>query len=248
MQFTGKNAVITGGTTGIGLATAVLLARAGARVAITGQDASRIASAKKTIGDGTLGYVANAAVPDESARLREKLSVDMGRIDILFANAGVAYPTALGQTSEDVYDSLMDINTKGVFFTVQNLLPLLNDGASVVLNTSWLADVGTPGLAVLSASKAAVRSFARTMAAELRDRAIRVNAVSPGAMATPIHSKTGMNPEQLQAFSQTLVAKIPLGRMGTADDVAQAVLFLASTNSSYMLGAEIAVDGGFAQI
>jgi NAD(P)-dependent dehydrogenase (short-subunit alcohol dehydrogenase family) len=171
-----------------------------------------------------------------------------GRLDVLFANAGVAFATQLQETTTQRFDEIMDINFKGTFFTVQAFAPLMQSGSSVILNTSWLNQVGTAGLSLLSASKAAVRSLAQTLSAELRPLGIRVNAVSPGAIATPIHSKTGMNVEQQRAFAERMMASIPLGRFGTADEIAQAVLFLAGPQSSYMLGAELVVDGGFSQL
>jgi NAD(P)-dependent dehydrogenase (short-subunit alcohol dehydrogenase family) len=248
MELAGKTAIVTGGSSGIGLATARLFAKEGARVGLVGRDAKALAEAKAALGAAAEIFVADVAKPGDLDALRKQAEAAYGGIDILFANAGVAFATPLGATDEATYDTLMDINAKGVFFTVQALLPLMREGGSIVLNTSWLADVGTAGLAVLSASKAAVRSFARTMSAELLDRRIRVNAVSPGAIATPIHGKIGMAPDALKAFAERIAGAIPLHRFGEADDVAQAALFLAGPRSTYMLGGEIAVDGGFAQI
>lgn len=248
MELAGKTAIVTGGGSGIGLATARLFVREGARVGLVGRDAKTLVDAKAALGAAAATFVADVAKPGDLDALRKQTEATFGGIDILFANAGVAFATPLGATDEKTYDTLMDINVKGVFFTVQALLPLMREGGSIVLNTSWLADVGTAGLAVLSASKAAVRSFARTMSAELLDRRIRVNAVSPGAIATPIHGKTGMAPDALKAFAERIAGAIPLHRFGEADEVAEAALFLAGPRSTYMLGGEIAVDGGFAQI
>jgi NAD(P)-dependent dehydrogenase (short-subunit alcohol dehydrogenase family) len=248
MDLQGKTALITGGTTGIGFATARLFQQQGARVAITGQDAGRVAEAVAALGGDVLGYQADVRSGADLARLRGSLEGGLGSLDIVFANAGVAFATPLGGTDEELFDRLMDINVKGVFLTVQALLPLIRDGGSIILNTSWLADVGTAGLSALSASKAAVRSFARTWSRELLNRRIRVNAVSPGAMKTPIYGKIGMSADDLAAFAARIEGAIPLGRFGEADDVAEAALFLASDRSTYMLGAEIAVDGGFAQL
>lgn len=248
MELHGKTALITGGTTGIGFETAKLFVAQGAKIAITGIDEVRIAAATDSLGPRCLGILADVRDAGALRAMAQDIEASFGTLDILFANAGVAFATPLTDTPEDRYDAIMDVNVKGVFRTVQTCLPLMKDGGSIILNTSWLADVGTAGLSVLSASKAAVRSFARTLAAELAERGIRVNAVSPGATLTPIHQKTGMSPEQLGAFAERLQSAIPLRRFGRADEVAQAALFLASDRSTYMLGAEIAVDGGFAQL
>lgn len=248
MDLQDRTALITGGTTGIGFATARLFQQHGARVAITGQDAARLEEARSALGVGVAGYLADVSSVADLARMRSALEADLGSLDIVFANAGVAFATPLGGTEEALFDRLMNVNVKGVFLTVQAVLPLIRDGGSIILNTSWLADVGTAGLSGLSASKAAVRSFARTWSRELLDRRIRVNAVSPGAMNTPIHGKIGMSPDDLAAFAARVTQAIPLGRFGEAEDVANAALFLASDRSAYMLGAEIAVDGGFAQL
>ena len=248
MELKGKTALITGGTTGIGFETAKLFIAQGARVAVTGVDGARVRAAGETLGDAAVALVADVRNPVDQKRMAQRITEALGGLDILFANAGVAFATPLADTPAERYDTIMDVNVKGVFMTVQACLPLMRDGGSIILNTSWLADVGTPGLSVLSASKAAVRSFARTLSAELLERKIRVNAVSPGATMTPIHGKTGMSPEQLQDFAGRLQNAIPLRRFGMPEDVAQAALFLASDRSSYMLGAEIAVDGGFAQL
>lgn len=248
MELNGKNTLITGGTTGIGFETARLFAAHGARVAITGIDQSRIDTAKMALGPGILAIRSDTRVPADLKTLASMIGAQFGSLDVLFANAGVAFATPIDGTSGDLFDSIMDVNVKGVFMTVQACLPLMRPGGTVILNTSWLADVGTAGLSVLSASKAAVRSFARTLSAELLEKGIRVNAVSPGATQTPIHGKTGMSQEQLQDFAKRIQGAIPLKRFGQPQEVAEAALFLASDRSKYMLGAEIAVDGGFAQL
>jgi NAD(P)-dependent dehydrogenase (short-subunit alcohol dehydrogenase family) len=248
MRLQHKTALITGATTGIGFATAQLFIANGATVAITGQNSERLGLAAQLLGSNAipiaLDVTSLVSLTAAAAELKQKL----GAIDILFANAGVAFATPLDNTDEARYDSLFDANVKGVFFTVQKFAPLMKNGGSIILNTSWLNETGTAGLSALSASKAAVRSFARTFSAELQPRKIRVNAVSPGAINTPIHSKTGMTPEQLAQFAAGLQNKIPLGRFGEASDIAAAALFLASDESSYMLGAEIVVDGGFSAL
>jgi NAD(P)-dependent dehydrogenase (short-subunit alcohol dehydrogenase family) len=249
----GKTALITGGSSGIGLATAELFLSAGARVAITGQDAQRLADAQALLAqiasaDAVLSLVADVRSVPALEATRKRIAQEWGHLDVLFANAGVAFATPLESTDEAAYSRLMDVNVKGVFQTVQQLAPLMREGGSLILNTSWLAEVGTPGLSLLSASKAAVRSLARTWSAELLPRGIRVNAVSPGATDTPIHSKTGMSAQQLQEFAGRITQSIPLKRFGRAEDVAAAALFLASDASAYMLGSEIVVDGGFSQL
>jgi NAD(P)-dependent dehydrogenase (short-subunit alcohol dehydrogenase family) len=248
MRLANKTALITGATTGIGFHTAQLFVNQGARVFITGQDAARLASAAAQLGHQTTALQVDvlhlASLDAAAAKIKEQV----GHIDILFANAGVAFATPLEATPEARFDELMDINVKGVFFTVQKFAPLMGQGGSIILNTSWLDQVGTAGLSALSASKAAVRSFTRSFAAELLPRGIRVNAVSPGAINTPIHGKTGMTPEQLTQFAASVQAKIPLARFGEAHEVAAAALFLASDESSYMLGSEMVVDGGFSQL
>ena len=246
MRLKGKTAVITGGTSGIGLATARQFIAQGAHVLITGQDEGRLTDAGREL--GSFMHLVDVRRPADLEALRAATEAQFGRLDILFANAGVAYATPLAETDGARFDALFDINVKGVFFTVQALAPLMPAGASIVLNTSWLDQVGTPGLSLLSATKAAVRSLTRTLAAELLDQGVRVNAVSPGATATPIHGKTGMSPEALQDFAARMTQRIPLKRFGEAEEVAAAVVFLASDESRYMLGAELVVDGGFSQL
>jgi NAD(P)-dependent dehydrogenase (short-subunit alcohol dehydrogenase family) len=249
----GKTALITGGSSGIGLATAKLFLSAGAKVMITGQDAQRLKDAQVELAsfasaDSMLAMVADVRSMPELEVVQQRMAQAWGHLDVLFANAGVAFATPLESTDAAAYARLMDVNVKGVFQTVQQFAPMMREGGSIVLNTSWLAEVGTPGLSLLSASKAAVRSLARTWSAELLQRGIRVNAVSPGATDTPIHGKTGMSAQQLQEFAARITQAIPLKRFGRAEDVAAAALFLASDASAYMLGAEIVVDGGFSQL
>jgi NAD(P)-dependent dehydrogenase (short-subunit alcohol dehydrogenase family) len=248
MQLSGKTAVITGGTTGIGFATAKLFLAQGARVTITGQDSQRLADAAVALGTGVQTALIDVRRQADLQALAAQIQSQYGQLDVLFANAGVAFATPLLATSVQRFDDIFDINCKGVFFTVAQLAPLMPSGGSIVLNTSWLDQVGTAGLSVLSASKAAVRSLARSLSAELLAQGIRVNAVSPGATATPIHGKTGMSPQDLEQFAARLQANIPLGRFGQPEEVAAAALFLASDASSYMLGAEVVVDGGFSQL
>jgi NAD(P)-dependent dehydrogenase (short-subunit alcohol dehydrogenase family) len=248
MILRGKTALITGGTSGIGMATAKLFAEHGAHIAITGQNPNRLAEAKNALGENTLAMLADVRAIKDLDRAAKEVENRFSQLDILFVNAGVAFSTPLDITDESRFNEIMDINFKGVFFTIQKFVPLMREGGSIILNTSWLDQVGTSGLSLLSASKAAVRSLARTLSAELVSRGIRVNAVSPGAINTPIHAKTGMTPEQLQAFAAHIAGSVPMKRLGTAEEIAGAVLFLASDASSYMLGSEIVVDGGFSQL
>ncbi|OWV97258.1 SDR family oxidoreductase [Rhizobium sp. R693] len=244
----GKTALITGGSSGIGLAAAKALRANGARVAITGRTQEKLDLAAAEIGGDTLAIRADVSSLDDLGRVKSVLQNAFGSLDILFANAGAALGTPLATADEATYHRIMDVNVKGVFFTVQAVLPLMREGGSIVLNTSWLNQVGTPGRAILSASKAAVRSFARTMSAALIDRKIRVNAVSPGSIETPIHRGKGQSEEEFRAYAERVGAQVPLGRMGKPEEIAAAVLFLASDASSYMLGAEIVVDGGRSEL
>lgn len=248
MTLEGKTALITGGSSGIGLATAKLLRDNGARVAIMGSTLAKLHAAAAELGGDVVTIDGSVTSQNDLARMRRRLEAEFGGLDILFANAGVAMGTPIATTGEETYHRIMDVNVKGVFFTVQAVLPLLREGGSIVLNTSWLNQVGTPGRAILSASKAAVRSFARTMAAELADREIRVNAVSPGSIETPIHRSKSQTEEEFRAYAERVGSQVPIGRMGRPEEIASAVLFLASDASSYMLGAEIVVDGGRAEL
>lgn len=244
----GKTALVTGGSSGIGIETAKVLQNNGARVAITGRDAAKLDAALKTLGGDAIAVQADISKMDDLGRVQSEIGTSFGTLDILFANAGVAFNTPLGKTDEEMYHRLMDVNVKGTFFTVQSVLPLLSDGASIILNTSWLNQVGTPKKTLLSASKAAVRSFARVMSAELSDRAIRVNCVSPGTIETPIHRGPDETDAHFQAYVDRIGEQVPAGRMGKPQDIAAAVLFLASDASSYMLGAEMVIDGGRAEL
>jgi NAD(P)-dependent dehydrogenase (short-subunit alcohol dehydrogenase family) len=250
-DLTGKTAVVTGASTGIGFATAQLFLEQGAQVTITGQDAARLQAALSSLSHfGSRVHSARVDVRHLSQvrALREQVAQRYGQLDILFANAGVAFATPLDATDEARYAEMFDVNLKGVFFSVQQLAPLMNSGGSIVLNTSWLDQVGTAGLSLLSASKAAVRSLTRSLAAELVGAGLRVNAVSPGPIETPIHGKLGMAPADLEAFATRIQQAVPMRRFGRADEVAAAALFLASDASSYMLGAELVVDGGLSQL
>ncbi|MGH6828764.1 MAG: SDR family oxidoreductase, partial [Rhizomicrobium sp.] len=243
----GKTALITGGSSGIGLATAKLFQEHGARVAITGTDAAKLDRAKAALSGKAVTIKADVRVLADMTRMADEAKTAFGKLDIFFANAGTALGTPIGATDEAAYTKLMDVNVKGVFFSVQAVVPLMPPGSSIILNTSWLDQKGVPGRGILSASKAAVRSLTRTFAAELAERKIRVNAISPGSIITPLH-KGARSDEEFEAYRQATSSTIPAGRMGTADDIANAALFLASDASSYMLGAEMIVDGGRAEL
>jgi len=248
MRLKDKTALITGGTSGIGLATAKLFVREGARVAVIGRDANRFDALRSELGDEALILAADVRSPAEMQVVSRHIGEAFGGLDILFANAGIAYATPLSATDEARYDEIMDVNLKGTFFTMQAVSPILRAGASVILTTSFVIHAGRPGLSLLSASKAAVRSLARTWSRELLDRTIRVNAISPGGIDTPLHGRSGGTPEQVQAIKDQIATRVPLGRIGEPDEIAAAVLFLASDESRYILGAELVVDGGISQI
>jgi NAD(P)-dependent dehydrogenase (short-subunit alcohol dehydrogenase family) len=217
-RLEGKVAVVTGGNSGIGLATAKRLQEEGARVAISGRNKRTLEEAVQTIGNGVVAVVqADVAKPAELEKLYAEIKQKLGRIDVLFVNAGVAKFAPLADTPESLFDEAFDINVKGAYFTIQKALPLLNDGASIVLNTSVADQKGNPGASAYSATKAALRSLARTAAAELVGRGIRVNAVAPGPIKTPIFGKTGLPKEQIEEFEKELTARVPMKRVGKAD-------------------------------
>jgi NAD(P)-dependent dehydrogenase (short-subunit alcohol dehydrogenase family) len=247
-KLEGKIALITGANSGIGLATAKRFVSEGAYVFITGRRESELAAAIREIGRNVTGVQGDVSDLGDLDRLFAQIRREKGRLDIVFANAGVAKYAPLGEITEDFYDSIFNINVKGLLFTVQKALPLMPDGASIILNASIVASKGLPSNSVYSATKAAVRSFARTWTTDLKDRHIRVNAVSPGSTDTPglndllASSETGQ--QRLKMISDT----VPLGRLGAPDEIAKAVVFLASDDASYVTGAELFVDGGFAQV
>ncbi|MCB1032946.1 MAG: SDR family oxidoreductase [Acidobacteria bacterium] len=243
-----KVAVITGGNSGIGLATAQSFVDAGARVVIFGRNPETLKEAVKQLGNGTLGVQGDVTLGEDLDRLFTSVKNAYGRIDILFVNAGVARFAPFEQTDEELFDTNFGVNIRGAYFTIQKALPLLGEGASVILNTSVTNQIGMPGSSSYAASKAALRSLARTLSAELLPRGIRVNAVSPGPISTPIYDRLGLPKEEVDAFGQQLLSELPLGRFGRPEELASAVTFLASTDSSYVVGAELVVDGGFTQI
>jgi NAD(P)-dependent dehydrogenase (short-subunit alcohol dehydrogenase family) len=247
-RLEGKVAVITGGNSGIGLATAKRLQEEGAKVAILGRSRKTLDEAVKSIGNGVVavqGDVVNLADVD---RFYAEVSQKLGKIDVLFVNAGVAKFAPFAETSESTYDENFDVNIKGAYFTIQKALPLLNDGASIILNTSVVDQKGTAGASAYAATKAALRSLARTAAAELAGRGIRVNTVAPGPIATPIFGRTGLPKEAVDEFAKEVIAQVPMKRFGQPEEVAGTVAFLASQDASYITGVEINVDGGLGQI
>lgn len=247
-KLTGKVAVITGGNSGIGLATAKRFAAEGANVFITGRRQSELDAAVKQIGENATGVQGDVSNLADIDRLYATVKKQKGRIDILFANAGIAEFVKLGEISEAHFDKTFGINVKGLLFTVQKALPLFQDGGSIILNASGAASKGIAAFSVYSATKAAVRSFARTWTVDLKERKIRVNAISPGPIDTPILSTVAPTAEQLEEIKTNLAAAVPMGRMGSPDEVANAALFLASDDSSFVTGIELCVDGGLAQV
>jgi len=247
-KLEGKIALVTGGNSGIGLATAKQFVNDGAYVFITGRRDSELAAAVKEIGRNVTGVRGDVSNLGDLDRLFAQINRDQGKLDVVFANAGFARYAAFGKITEEFYDSLFNVNVKGLLFTVQKALPLLSDGASIILNASIVGSKGLPSNSVYSATKAAVRSFARTWTTDLRDRRIRVNAISPGSIDTPGARDLLASSDVGEQRKKMINNAVPLGRFGTPDEVAKAVVFLASDDSSYVTGTELFVDGGFAQV
>jgi len=247
-RLEGKVAVITGGNSGIGLATAKRLLEEGAKVAISGRNQKTLEEATRTLGKDVLVVKADTAQLSETERLLKAANDRFGKIDVLFINAGVAKFAPLTDTPEALFDEQFDINIRGAYFTIQKAVPYLNDGASIILNTSVAGSTGFPNTSAYSATKAALRSLARTAAAEFAGRSIRVNAVAPGPIATPIFGRTGLPQEAIDDFAKEIIQKVPLKRFGQPEEIAGVVAFLASSDASYITGVELNVDGGLGQL
>ena len=241
-------ALVTGGTSGIGLATARRFIQEGAQVVVSGRRQSQLDAAVETLGPAATGVLADVSRADDMTRLFATIRNRHGRLDVVFANAGGGSLAPLGDITEAQFDATFGANVKGVLFTVQGALPLMSRGGAIVLNASTAGVKGTPAFSVYSASKAAVRNFARSWSLDLKGRGIRVNVISPGVVRTPGYDLLGLSEEQIQGFVDTQVQTIPLGRAGTPDEIARVVVFLASKDSDFMTAAEVFVDGGMTQV
>lgn len=248
MRLKNKSALITGGTSGIGLATAKLFIAEGARVAVTGRDDAVFERVQAELGENALVLKGDVRSLADMRAIAAEVKEKFGGLDVVFANAGRAFPSAINDIDEELYDEIMDINVKGVVFTLQAVLPDLREGSSVILNTSFVAQTGKHGISLTAAAKAAVRSLARSWSYEFLDRKIRFNAIAPGAMDTPLISKWGMSDEWVRDRKAEFAQAIPVGHMGKAEDIAYAALYLASDESSYVVGTELVVDGGASQL
>jgi NAD(P)-dependent dehydrogenase (short-subunit alcohol dehydrogenase family) len=247
-KLEGKVALVTGGSSGIGLATTKRFVAEGAYVFITGRRQAELDAVINAIGENIIGVQSDVSNLADLDRLFATIKQEQGHLDVIFANAGGGEIAPLGSITEEHFDKTFNTNVKGLLFTVQKALPLLPEGASIILNASITSIKGTPAFSVYSASKAAVRSFARNWTLDLKERQIRVNAISPGVVPTPGYDHLGLNDQQLQEFIDSQAITIPLGRVGTPDEIAKAVVFLASDDSSFVNGIELFVDGGMAQI
>jgi NAD(P)-dependent dehydrogenase (short-subunit alcohol dehydrogenase family) len=247
-KLEGKIALVTGGNSGIGLATARQFVNEGASVFITGRRQSQLAEAVKEIGPNATSVQADVSNLEELDRLFAQIKQGIGKLDIVFANAGVAKYSRLGEITEDLYDEIFNINVKGMLFTVQKALPLMPDGASVILTSSIVGSKGLTANSVYAATKAVARSFARTWTTDLKHRRIRVNAISPGSIDTPGLSDLLASSAAGEERRKMIAAATPLGRFGTSGEIAKAAVFLASDDASYITGIELFVDGGFAQV
>ncbi|RFZ82295.1 SDR family oxidoreductase [Mucilaginibacter terrenus] len=245
-KLANKTAVITGGNSGIGLATAKEFINQGATVIITGRNRKAVDEAVADLGENAYGVIADSGSIASINTLREQIKAISQKIDIVFINAGVGKFNSVEQMSEEMFDEIMDINFKGAYFSLQQILPLVNDGGSIVFNTSINAHIGMAGASVYAASKAALLSLTKNLAIELLPRKIRVNSVSPGPVGTPFHStdKLGLTDEQLQQMGEGIIKQVPIGRFGTMEELAKIVTFFASDDSTFLLGSELIADGG----
>ena len=247
-RLANKTAVITGGSTGIGFETAKQFIAQGARVIVTGQNEERLNAAAKALGENVIAVKADVRSLADLDHLAAQVKAKFGKIDILFANAGIGYFAPLEQVDEALYDNQFDINVKGVFFTIQKLAILLNEGSSIILNASAIHEKGSPAGSIYFATKAAVRSLARSLAAELGPRKIRVNSISPGVIRTNFESKLNLPDGVFEGFIGAVLQSAPLGREGTTGEVAQTAVFLGSNESSYITATDLTVDGGYMNV
>jgi NAD(P)-dependent dehydrogenase (short-subunit alcohol dehydrogenase family) len=247
-KLAGKTAVITGGNSGIGLATAHEFIAQGAKVIITGRNPKALNDAVAQLGDNAYAIASDMGDMQQIKKLNQQVKAIIPGIDIIFINAGIGKFNRVESMTEEMFDEIMDINFKGAYFSLQQLLSLVNNGGSIIINASINAHIGMAGASVYAASKAAILSLAKNLSTELLPRKIRVNAISPGPVGTPLHSseKLGINKEQLKSMDEDTVKRVPLGRYGTAEEIAKIVTFFASDDSSFILGAELIVDGGMA--
>lgn len=247
-RFKGKVAVVTGGNSGIGLATAKAFVREGAQVAITGRNDTTLKAAQQELGPGTLVIKADMSRLPEIASAMEQIKKTFDRIDVLFVNAGIGRFVPFEAVTEAFFDETIATNLKGAYFTIQKAIPLFSRGAAVVLNASVNAHLGMPGSSVYGASKAAVVNMAKTLSADLLERGVRVNAVSPGPVTTPILDRMGLPAEQTRQIKESITEQVPLKRFGRPEEIAAAVLYLSSSESAFVVGTELVIDGGMIQL
>ncbi len=247
MKLESKIAVVTGGNSGIGLAAAKELKKNGARVVIIGRNAAAVSKTATELGGDTLGVTADVSRVADLQGAFKGIGEKVGRVDILFVNAGIAKFAPLADSNEDLFDTMTNTNFKGAYFTIQSALPLMPDGASIVLTSTTIVHFGMPGASVYAAGKAALNSLAKTLGVELAGRRIRVNVISPGPITTPIFDKMGMSKETLDQVAANILGQVPLKRFGGPEEIAKSVIYLASDDSSFMTGQEIVVDGGISQ-
>jgi len=247
-RFLGKVAVVTGGNSGIGLGVAKAYAREGAQVAITGRNEKTLEAAAKEIGDGTLAIQSDAGKVAEIETAMKKIKERFGRIDAMFVNAGVAKLIPFDEVTEEFFDETVNINMKGVFFTVQKAIPLMSKGSAIVLNASINAHLGMPGTTVYGATKAAVINMAKTLSRDLLEKGIRVNAISPGPITSALLGRDGMSQEKVQEIKDWIQSQVPIKRFGTPEEIAAGVLYLTAPESAFVLGAELIIDGGMATL